>query len=90
LPAKPKGNAGRGKVSLADIEIHLSEHHGAASPGAHVLIEDFPALAAYHKRLLLQQYKYNKPGLEKAFFNPALLLMEVIDAFGNRLTFTGK
>jgi hypothetical protein len=78
------------QVSLGDIVIHLSEHYGDASPGARVLIEDFPGLEEYHKDLLGKHYKYMNPGLGKTPWNDKTRLMEVIDPFGNRLTFTGS
>lgn len=43
----------------------------------------------YHSRLLEKNYKNNKPGLGEAFYNSKILTMEVIDPFGNRLTFAG-
>ena len=78
------------QVSLGDIVIHLSEHHGDCSPGGRIHIQDYTGLAAYHNLLTAKNYKYNKPGIEKAFWNINVNSMEVIDPFGNRLTFTGK
>ncbi len=77
-------------ISLGDLQIHLSEHHGDCSPGARIHIENFPGLKEYHKNLLAKNYKYNRPGIEKAFWNQKITCMEVIDPFGNRLTFTGE
>ena len=69
------------QVSFRHITLHLSEHHGDCTPGARVYIE-FSNLRDYHKELIDKNYKYNKPGLESD------MCMEVIDPFGNRLTFT--
>lgn len=77
------------QLSLGTIVIHLSEHHGDCSPGGRVHIQDFVELTEYHKKLIAKNYKYNKPGIEKAFWNSNVNSMEVIDPFGNRLTFTG-
>lgn len=77
------------QVSLGDVVIHLSEHHGDCSPGGKVLIQAFPALISYHQLLVTKDYKYNKPGIEKASWNTSLDSMEVVDPFGNRLHFTG-
>lgn len=73
------------QVSRDDIVLHLTEHHGDCSPGARVYIENFQGLKAYHKELLSKDYKYNRPGVEKTFWKTKC--MEVIDPFGNRLSF---
>ena len=78
------------RVSLGDLELHLSEHHGDCSPGARVLVEDFPNLEAFHKSLIAKDYKYNKPGLERAFWDKELITMQVTDPFGNKITFTER
>ncbi|PKB17626.1 glyoxalase superfamily protein [Flavobacterium sp. 5] len=31
-------------ISLGDLKIHLTEHHGDCSPGARIHIENFPDL----------------------------------------------
>lgn len=77
------------QISLQGIVIHLTEHHGDCCPGARSHINDFENLKAYHKTLLAKDYKYNRPGLEPTFYDPHTLCMEVVDPFGNRLTFTG-
>ncbi|MDN3579482.1 glyoxalase superfamily protein [Mucilaginibacter flavus] len=76
------------QVSLRDVILHLSEHHGDSSPGAHILIGEFTGLRAYHQNLLAKQYKYNRPGLEVPEWNPNEINVTVHDPFGNRLTFT--
>ena len=73
------------QVSKGDIVLHLSEHHGDCSPGGKVFIE-CKGLEAYHKELIEKQYKYNRPGLEKAFWEA--LCMTVIDPFKNQLLFS--
>ncbi|MEO7802361.1 MAG: glyoxalase superfamily protein [Ginsengibacter sp.] len=78
------------QVTLGDIVLHLSEHSGDCSPGARILIEDFEDVKGYHARLNVKNYKYNKPGIEVPFYDESLLSMQVIDPFGNRITFTGK
>lgn len=75
------------QVSLGDIVLHLSEHHGDCCPGARLYIEDYKGLQDYHRLLIGKAYKYNRPGLGKSFWKPKTLCMEVIDPFGNRLTF---
>lgn len=78
------------RISYGDIEIHLSEHHGDCSPGAKIYIENFVGLTEYHKKLHQKDYKYNKPGIEKAFWSREIRCVEVIDPFGNKIVFTGK
>ena len=72
------------QVSRDGISLHLSEHHGDTTPGTRIYIECI-GLKEYHKELIDKKYKNNKPGLEKAFYGA--WCMEVIDPFGNRLTF---
>jgi catechol 2,3-dioxygenase-like lactoylglutathione lyase family enzyme len=75
------------QISLRDVILHLSEHHGDASPGAHINIDDFTGLRAYHQQLIDKNYKYNRPGLEVPEWNPKTINVTVYDPFGNRLTF---
>ncbi len=78
------------EVQLRDIRIHLSEHHGDCSPGAHVTIEDFENIEIFHQMLLDKNYKYNRPGLDVAFWDANIKVAEVIDPFNNRILFTGR
>ncbi|WP_447642159.1 MULTISPECIES: glyoxalase superfamily protein [Chitinophagaceae] len=78
------------EVQLHDIRLHLSEHHGDCSPGARIMIEDFDDIETFHRQLIDKNYRYNRPGLEDAFWDPNIKVLEVIDPFGNRITFTGK
>lgn len=87
--AKPNDAPVYMQVYLGDIVLHLSEHYGDCSAGGRIYIEDFVGLKEYHKKLLDKKYKFMRPGLGKTAWNPKLLCMEVIDPFGNRLTFTG-
>ena len=77
------------QISFGDIIIHLSEHHGDCCPGGRVHIENFVGLKEYHKKLLDKQYKFMRPGIGKTPWDSETYCMEVIDPFGNRLTFTG-
>ncbi|WP_255409715.1 glyoxalase superfamily protein [Flavobacterium sp. 5] len=40
--------------------------------------------------MIAKDYKYNKPEIEKAFWDEKIYCMQVIDPFGNRLSFTGE
>ena len=78
------------QVSLGSITLHLSEHHGDSSPGARVFIEGFQELYNFHEKLTDKAYRYNRPGLEVPFYDPAALEMTVTDPFSNRLTFVER
>lgn len=78
------------QVSLGDIQLHLSEHHGDCTPGARAFINDFDNLKDYHQRLLDKNYTFNRPGIHTATWNNEFYTMEAIDPFGNRLTFNGR
>ena len=72
-------------ISFSECDIHLSEHHGDASPGAHIRIQ-VNELGKYRKTLSLKQYKYAKP--EKVTDTPwGTTEVTLTDPFGNRLTF---
>jgi Glyoxalase superfamily protein len=75
------------QISKDDLVFHLSEHHGDASPGAKIFIENYDGLKEYHSLLISKNYKYNRPGLDAPFYNPNGLSMEVNDPFNNRLIF---
>jgi catechol 2,3-dioxygenase-like lactoylglutathione lyase family enzyme len=87
---RPEGRPAYLQVSLGDVMLHLSEHHGDCSPGARVFIDDFQGLEPFCQKLLDKQYRYNKPGLETPFYDPTAVEMTVHDPFGNRLTFVER
>ena len=88
--AKPDDTPAYLQISLQGIVLHLSENHGDGSPGAHVHIDVFSGLREFHQQLLNKNYKYMRPGIGPAPWDEKTLCMEVIDPFGNRLTFTGE
>ncbi|CAI8900334.1 MULTISPECIES: glyoxalase superfamily protein [Pseudomonas] len=63
--------------------LHLSEHHGDATPGSAVFarVEDLKAL---ERELLAKRYGYARPQAEAVDWG---LEMQVADPFGNRLRF---
>lgn len=71
------------QVSRSGLKLHLSEHHGDATPGSAIFvpIDDVDAL---HEELTARQYRYAKPGVEDAGWGRQL---QVKDPFGNRLCF---
>ncbi|WP_143305471.1 glyoxalase superfamily protein [Chitinophaga vietnamensis] len=76
-------------ASWQDVTLYLSEHHGDASPGGKVIIE-CEGLRAYHKGLLDQEYKYNRPGIGPSDHDPDTLEVTVIDPFYNQIIFSEK
>jgi uncharacterized glyoxalase superfamily protein PhnB len=72
------------EVSLDGCTLHLSEHHGDASPGSAVRIrvED---IAAFHAELKAKAYRFAKPGLESTPWKTKEI--SLTDPFGNRLHF---
>jgi predicted enzyme related to lactoylglutathione lyase len=63
--------------------LHLSEHHGDATPGSAVMIV-VPDLRTYQEHLLARRHRNTRPGLAE---NPWGLTMTIADPFGNNLTF---
>lgn len=71
------------EVERAGLKLHLSEHHGDASPGSTVFVW-MDGIRDFHAELLGKQYRYNRPGVEKAPWGDE---MQVSDPFGNRIRF---
>jgi catechol 2,3-dioxygenase-like lactoylglutathione lyase family enzyme len=75
-------------LSRGACRLQLSEHHGDATPGAHVRIEVNDVAALAHE-LAGRRYKYAKPGTPEA--TPwGTRELTIGDPFGNRLTFYSK
>jgi catechol 2,3-dioxygenase-like lactoylglutathione lyase family enzyme len=72
------------QVSRGALVLHLSEHHGDASPGAGVLVRTH-GLDELHRELTARDYRHMRPGIEPTPWGARL--MEVVDPFGNRLRF---
>lgn len=71
------------QVSRAGLVLHLSEHHGDATPGAAVFLP-VVGIAALHAELIAKDYAYAKPGLETVDWG---VQMQISDPFGNKLRF---
>ncbi|WP_027798899.1 glyoxalase superfamily protein [Paraburkholderia dilworthii] len=71
------------QVRRSDLVLHLSEHHGDATPGSTIFVSvrDIDAL---HRELQAKDYQYAKPGVEAL---PWGKVLEVSDPFGNRIRF---
>ena len=72
------------QVSQDGCVLHLSGHHGDATPGSAVRIA-CDALDGYQQRLLAKRYTHARPGIET---QPWGRDMSIVDPFGNRLIFT--
>jgi uncharacterized glyoxalase superfamily protein PhnB len=72
------------EISRGGCVLHLSEHHGDATPGSAVRIrvED---IAALHRELTEKEYRYARPGLCETPWQTREI--SVTDPFGNRLHF---
>ena len=71
------------QVSRAGLILHLSGHHGDATPGSSAFVR-MQGVEAYQRELTGKDYKHNKPGLKD---EPHGLVMTVTDPFNNRIHF---
>lgn len=65
------------------MQIHLSEHHGDASPGATTFVW-MRGIRAFAKELNDKKYGFGRPGVEAQPWGDE---MQVHDPFGNRIRF---
>jgi len=72
------------QVSRAGLVLHLSEHHGDASPGATVFVT-MRGVALLQRELADKYYTYLKPEMEKLDWGH---VMTVTDPFANRIRFS--
>jgi len=75
------------QVSRSDLTLHLSEHHGDASPGSTVFVW-MEGIDALHAELTAKRYTYSRPGIHED--GPGGRTLEVPDPFGNRIRFCEK
>ena len=73
-------------VERSGLELHLSEHHGDASPGSTAFVW-MEGIATFHAELISRHYGYGRPGIVR---QPWGRQMEVHDPFGNRIRFCQK
>ncbi|AGT09946.1 glyoxalase superfamily protein [Paracoccus aminophilus] len=71
------------QVSRAGLVLHLSEHHGDATPGSTVFVR-MEGIAAFHAEVIARNYPYLRPGIEEM---PWGRMMTVTDPFMNRIRF---
>ncbi|WP_339252441.1 glyoxalase superfamily protein [Sporosarcina sp. FSL W8-0480] len=72
------------QISMNDIILHLSEHHGDASPGGSIRIKTHN-VENYHDHLSQKGYRYANPGLEKTPWKT--IEFYVLDPFSNKIIF---
>ena len=72
------------QVSRGPLVLHLSEHHGDATPGSAVFVW-MQGLRDFHREIVAGSYRFSRPGIEEVPW--AALCMQVIDPFGNRISF---
>ncbi|MBL8327609.1 MAG: VOC family protein [Rubrivivax sp.] len=72
-------------IRRGDCMLHLSEHHGDATPGAamRIAVSDIDAFAA---ELAAKDYRHGRPHLQDTPWNTRDMTLS--DPFGNHLTFT--
>lgn len=71
------------QVSRDGFRLHLSEHHGDASPGARIFVT-MQGIDALHAEFSAKNYKYNRPGIDTVDWGREITAH---DPFGNRITF---
>jgi hypothetical protein len=71
------------QVSRAGLTLHLSGHHGDATPGSTVFVR-LQGVRAYQQELARKEYKHAKPSVDD---EPWGLVMGVTDPFSNSLRF---
>jgi catechol 2,3-dioxygenase-like lactoylglutathione lyase family enzyme len=72
------------QVSRGALVLHLSEHHGDASPGSTAYVR-MRGVRDYHAEISSKGYRYLRPGVESRDWTSAE--MTVTDPFGNRIRF---
>jgi len=70
-------------VARDGLVLHLSEHHGDATPGSTAFVS-MHGIRAFHDEIMDRPYANNRPGVEQM---PWGLQIEVTDPFGNRIRF---
>ncbi len=71
------------QVSRSECLLHISGHHGDATPGGRSFIR-IEGIEAFHQELKSKAYRNLNPGLDR---QPWGLEVNLTDPFGNRLTF---
>jgi hypothetical protein len=72
------------QVSRDGIVLHISEHHGDATPGSHVRIA-CKGVRDFHAEIIAKHYKNNRPGIERPEWGG--MEVTVVDPCRNLITF---
>ena len=72
------------RLSRGGMVLYLSEHHGDAAPGAHVVFK-VRGLEAFHAGLVARNYPHARPGLEPHVGGGRHVTVD--DPFGNCIEF---
>ena len=72
------------QISRGKLVLHLSGHHGDASPGSSVFV-NMKGLAHFQKELLVKEYKHAKPAIVE---QPWGFEMKITDPFNNSIRFS--
>ena len=72
------------EVRRGDCVLHLSEHHGDATPGARIRVpvED---IDAFHAEITGRDYPFARPGIEEQPYGTREV--KITDPFGNTVIF---
>ncbi|MHC6225864.1 glyoxalase superfamily protein [Pseudomonas sp. X10] len=70
-------------LSRDGLQLHLSEHHGDASPGSTIFVP-MQNIELLRDELLAKRYGYGRPDIVQQGWGQVL---EVYDPFGNRIRF---
>ncbi|HDS1736941.1 MULTISPECIES: glyoxalase superfamily protein [Pseudomonas] len=70
-------------LSRGGLQIHLSEHHGDASPGTTIFVP-MQNIEALRDELITKRYGFGRPDIVEQGWGK---LLEVYDPFGNRIRF---
>jgi uncharacterized glyoxalase superfamily protein PhnB len=73
------------QISRGECVLHLSEHHGDATPGSALRIET-DELEVFQQQLLAKEYAFARPQIQAMPWGSQD--MTISDPFGNRLVFT--
>ena len=71
------------QIKRSELTLHLSEHHGDATPGSAVFVP-MKNIDAFQQELTAKNCKYAKPAIQEL---PWGRMMEVADPFGNKVRF---
>ncbi|MDH0648919.1 VOC family protein [Pseudomonas sp. GD03858] len=70
-------------LSRDGLQIHLSEHHGDASPGTTIFVP-MQNIELFRDELIAKRYGFGRPDIVEQDWGR---LLEVYDPFGNRIRF---